>query len=58
MKRAASTTNPMKPHSRYVKFAALLREEGLDVRDDDFELIDLVVKECDRPLDLRSFLSR
>jgi hypothetical protein len=44
------------PSPRYAKFAKLLREEGLEVQDDDFELIDLVVKECDRLLDLRCFL--
>jgi hypothetical protein len=33
------------PSPRYAKFAKLLREEGLEVQDDDFELIDLVVKE-------------
>ena len=46
------------PSPRYAKFAALLREEGLEVQDNDFELIDLMIKECDRLLDLRSFLGR
>jgi hypothetical protein len=56
MQRATKKTIPFPaPSPRYAKFAKLFREEGLEVQDDDFELIDLVVKECDRLLDLRSF---
>jgi hypothetical protein len=44
----------MKPHKRYAQFAKLFRAEGLEVRDDDFELIDAMIAECDRLLDLRA----
>jgi hypothetical protein len=45
-----------KPDPYYAKFVEILRERGLEVEDDDYELIDLVVKEAERLLDLRSFL--
>ena len=38
--------------------AAILRERGLEVEDDDTELIDLTIQDCNRLLDLRSFLGR
>lgn len=44
------------PH--YAKMAAILRERGLEVEDDDCELIDMTIQECYRLLDLRSFLAR
>jgi hypothetical protein len=38
--------------------AAILRERGLEVEDDDREIIDMTIRKCNRLLDLRSFLGR
>ena len=35
-----------------------LRERRLEVEDDDTELIDMTIQECNRLLDLRCFLGR
>ena len=48
----------LKPSPHYAKMAAVLRERGLEVEDDDCELIDMTIQECNRLLDLRSFLGR
>ena len=49
--------NEPKPDSYYAEFAKLFRAQGREVEDNDYELIDLVVKDCDRLLNLRSFLT-
>jgi hypothetical protein len=46
-----------KPAGYYAKFAKLFRERGLEVQDDDFELIDAAIAQCDRLLDLRCLLA-
>ena len=47
----------LKPDPHYAKLAEILRERGLEVEDHDYELIDLIIKEADRLLDLSSFLA-
>ena len=53
--RKPNVTSAPKPDPYYAKFAKLFREQGLEVSDNDYELIDLSIKACDRLLDLRSF---
>jgi hypothetical protein len=48
----------LKPSPHYAKIAAILRERGLEVEDDDREIIDMTIRECNRLLDLRSLLGR
>ena len=45
------------PAAYYAQFAKLFRERGLEVQDDDFELIDMAIRECDRLLDMRGLLA-
>jgi hypothetical protein len=42
------------PSPRYAKLAAALRDSGLEVEDDDFELIDATVSACNHLLDARA----
>lgn len=42
------------PSLRYAKLAAALRESGLEIEDDDFELIDATVSACNSLLDARA----
>jgi len=41
------------PAKRYATLAKALRESGLEVQDDDFELIDAVVSACNHLLNVR-----
>jgi hypothetical protein len=41
------------PAKRYATLAKALRESGLEVQDDDFELIDAVVSACKHLLNVR-----
>jgi hypothetical protein len=48
----------IKPSPHYAKMAAIMRERRLEVEDDDTELIDMTIQECNRLLDLSCFLGR
>jgi hypothetical protein len=57
MKFITDPKKSFKPAPYYAQMATILRERGLEVQDDDCDLIDLTIQECDRLLSLRSFLS-
>jgi hypothetical protein len=42
------------PAKRYATLAKALRESGLEVQDDDFEVIDAVVSACNHLLNVRA----
>ena len=58
MKFITDSEKFLKPAPRYAQMAVILREQGLEVQDDDYELIDLMIQECDRLLSLRVFSRR
>jgi len=53
-----SRTTAPKPDASYAIVAGVLRSRGLEVNDNDFDLIDAMINFVDHLLDLRSFVQR
>jgi len=57
MKFTADPKEFLPPSPRYAMLAVALRECGIDIESDDCEMLDLIVKQADTLLEMRSVLN-